>query len=678
MRRRDALPELLCPAGDMECLVAAVAAGADAVYVGAKKFGARAYAKNFDLSEIDRASSYCHLHGVKLYVTLNTALTTSELSEALTLARELYSLGVDALIVADLGLIRELRRACPELELHASTQLSVHNSLGADVAYGLGCTRVVLARELSREDISAVVASSRAECEVFLHGALCVSHSGQCLFSSLVGGRSGNRGECAQPCRLNYNGDKYPLSLKDLCLAEHIPELIELGVASLKIEGRMKSPDYVYTVASVYRRLLDEHRRPTHAELDLLARAFSRSGFTDGYFTGRTERGMSGIRRADDISATRNMERMSFTPRRVAVRAEARIVAGEPSSLTLTLGELSVTAYGEIPEPARSAPLDGADVCSRLCKMGNTFLSLAADDISLELGEGLNISPSALNALRRSAVAMLECRGRDTRYSSKPPYVLSTLGRTEQTGVGTSALFLDPTVLSKLAREELTGVDVSIVPLFSEYPPLANGVYIPPVVMEHELREVRERLAYARECGIRYALVGNIGHIPLVREAGLSPIGDFRLNVCNSYARAALCELGIDDVMLSAELGEGAVRSIGGRAVVYGRIPLMLTERCFGRELHGCERCGSVPLVDRRGESFPVLREWKHRCLVLNSRVTYMADRLDKLTSRGSVAEHMIFSTESAGEAARILRAYASGEPARNGEYRRMGRRDHD
>ena len=222
MRIKDALPELLAPAGDFECLVAAVRGGADAVYVGGKAFSARAYAKNFDIEEIKRAVSYCHLHGVKLYVTMNIQIYDNELDEALGFARELYFAGVDALIVADFGLISVIRRELPDFELHASTQMSVHNSIGADAAYELGCSRVVLARELSGANIKAVTESCKAETEVFLHGALCVCHSGQCLFSSMIGGRSGNRGECAQPCRLPYNDGKYLLSLNDLSLANQI------------------------------------------------------------------------------------------------------------------------------------------------------------------------------------------------------------------------------------------------------------------------------------------------------------------------------------------------------------------------------------------------------------------------------------------------------------------------
>ena len=236
MKRKNNLPELLAPAGSFECLLAAVEAGADAVYVGGKKFGARAYAKNFDLDELSSAVRYCHLHGVKLYVTVNTLVLDLEMADVVEYAARLWEIGVDALIISDLGALAEIKKQVPDLELHASTQMSIHNTAGADAACGMGCVRAVLARELSLSDIRSVVENSRAEVEVFLHGALCVCHSGQCLFSSLVGGRSGNRGECAQPCRLPYNNGKYALSLKDLSSASLVRELVDSGVASLKIE----------------------------------------------------------------------------------------------------------------------------------------------------------------------------------------------------------------------------------------------------------------------------------------------------------------------------------------------------------------------------------------------------------------------------------------------------------
>lgn len=304
-KRSDALPELLAPVGSAQSLSAAITAGADAVYLGATQFSARAFAHNFDRASLRTAVEVAHKAGVRVYLALNTLITDRQMAQALELAAFAYEVGVDALIVADLGLATLIHNQYPDFSLHASTQCSGHSSAGAKKLAELGFDRMVAARELSADAMAALVKGSPIPIEVFVHGALCVSASGQCLFSSIVGGRSGNRGECAQPCRMNYNGNgRTPLSLKDLTLANHIPELIDMGVASLKIEGRMKSPTYVYTVVSIFRRLLDERRSATPKEMDTLASVFSRDGFTDGYYTGNFN-GMNGIRREADKEASR-------------------------------------------------------------------------------------------------------------------------------------------------------------------------------------------------------------------------------------------------------------------------------------------------------------------------------------------------------------------------------------
>ena len=676
MRIKHKLPELLAPAGDFECLVAAVRGGADAVYIGGKAFSARAYARNFDIEEIKRAVSYCHLHRVKLYVTMNIQLYDNELEEALAFARELYLAGVDALIIADLGLIALIRRALPDFELHASTQMSVHNSLGADLAYGLGCTRVVLARELSGENIREVTEHCLAETEVFLHGALCVCHSGQCLFSSMIGGRSGNRGECAQPCRLPYNDGKYLLSLNDLSLANHIKELVSYGVASLKIEGRMKSADYVYTVTSIYRRLLDECRDSTKEEDSRLARAFSRSGFTDGYFVGRTFGKMTGIRTEEDKRVSKNEEKGDYTPDRVSVRARVEILLGRESVMTLcfkdsTLGERTVSVKGAVAEPAKNAPLTEDGVKQRLSKMGNTLLSLLPEDIELTLDGGVNISPSLLNALRRDAAEQFECFSREDNSQSAE-------SAESEDGVAEirTAVLYDPQLLSDMSESTRSFFDVIFLPLASypSFSDMASGVYIPPVVMEDELDEVRGMLLSAKESGARYALIGNISHFALAKESGLEPIGDLRLNVCNTESMRSVKRLGARHVIVSVELTARQVRGVGGAALVYGRIPLMITEKCFMKDSFGCDRCGKGELVDRKGMRFPMKREYKHRNIIFNSVPTYMGDRMNEL-SRGARG-HFVFSTESAREAERIVSAFGQGRAyPLDGAFRRMGKR---
>lgn len=297
------LPELLSPCGSFDALRGAVYGGADAVYLGGTAFNARINAQNFDREQLKAALDFCHGRGVKVYVTLNTLVNDRKLGEALDFVNFLYESGVDALITADWGLSLLIRQYFPDFELHASTQFSGHNAQAAHWLKEKGFSRMVCARELSKEDLSLLCRQSPLEIEMFVHGALCASASGQCLMSSFIGGRSGNRGECAQPCRMSYNGS-YPLSLKDLSLANHLTEILDLGVASLKIEGRMKSPQYVYRVTSVYRRLLDERRNASPGEMRELAEVFSRSGFTDGYFT-RQYGAMLGIRRESDKRNTR-------------------------------------------------------------------------------------------------------------------------------------------------------------------------------------------------------------------------------------------------------------------------------------------------------------------------------------------------------------------------------------
>lgn len=300
--------ELLSPAGSFESLRSAVRAGADAVYLGAEKFSARAYAENFDSYSLKKATDYAHERGVRIYGALNTLITDKNIFSALSLAERMYLDGVDALIVTDIGLISLLRKYLPDLELHFSTQAGCHNSIFAEGAKNLGLSRVVLAREMSIDDISLFCKNSPLPTEVFIHGALCVCHSGQCLLSSVIGGRSGNRGECAQPCRMKYNG-RYPLSLKDLCAADCFTDLLDTGVSSLKIEGRMKSPDYVYAVTALYRELIDERRNATPKEIRDMAEVFSRGGFTSGYLRGKIDDEMLGIRSKEDKRASRNVRK---------------------------------------------------------------------------------------------------------------------------------------------------------------------------------------------------------------------------------------------------------------------------------------------------------------------------------------------------------------------------------
>ena len=699
MRRVTDLPELLAPAGDMECLAAAISAGADAVYLGGLKFGARAFAKNFSPEELSWAVKLCHLHGVRLYVTLNTLIYDKEIEEAVAYAESLHRIGVDALIVADLGIASLIRERIPDLEIHASTQMGVHNRAGADVAYSLGAARVVLARECSGADIKKITEEAKPEIEVFLHGALCVCHSGQCLFSSMVGGRSGNRGECAQPCRLPYNNGKYILSLKDLSLANHIKELVSSGVSSLKIEGRMKSPSYVFEVTSIYRRLLDECREATREENARLSAAFSRGGFTDGYFTSRIASGMTGVRSEDDKQASKSVEAAGTVKPlpKIKLDMKCELHEGAPaviyaeaevsSRIDRASSKISATALSDSPEAARSAPLTPESVSERLAKLGAT--PFVKGECSVAVDEGINLSPSSLNALRREACdGLLASLGKplDDLIGKKrlsAPRVTLNMGNTTPVTRKITALFHNTDALSELITKDkasLSGMDIAFVPLFdiekinpSAYTP-ELGVYIPPVIMESEWEEVKSALSVAVERGASSALLGNISHIELIKDTPLKPYGDLRLNTSNAYSRAALSALGVDDIILSPELTLPMARDIGGAVVTLGRLPLMLTERCFIKENFGCDKCGKAALADRKGMRFPMMREWGHRNVIFNSAHTYMGDRADELRSARITSEHYIFSVENASEIRSLLSAKKKGASL-NLQVRRIGKR---
>ncbi len=667
------IPELLAPAGSPLALKAAIEGGADAVYMGGASFNARINAKNFTPEELCEGVQLAHAYGVKIYLTYNTLIYDREREDFLRAAEQAYLSGVDALIVADIGMSAEIKKRIP-IELHASTQLSGHNVAAAELLRSAGFSRMVCAREMSREDIRNFCLSSPIEAEVFVHGALCVSTSGQCLFSSVVGGRSGNRGECAQPCRLPYstgNGKSgFPLSLCDNSLAAHLCDLTDFGVASLKIEGRMKSPEYVRDVTSIFRTLLDEHRNASKEELSELAKIFSRGGLTDGYYTQRLDRKMLGIRSDNDKKQTAELAPFDKITRRLPLDLTASIKLGEPMKLTASTCGGSVTVYGDIPQAAVNAPLSAEVVQRNLSKLGATAYTLNKFDLSLD--DGVMLPISALNALRRSAIDALGTKNDRTQAEISH----ATLAKPKSNKKNfKSAVFYEP---SQIPDEAYDYFDRIFVPLdrYSECPDPSLGVLLPETVFDSQRNEVEAMLASARALGATDALVGNFGHIELAKKFGFNLHGEFRLNITNASSAAEAEKMGFESFILSPELSLPQLRDIGGASVVtvYGRLPLMLTEKCIGKELGGCEKCksGKSVLVDRRGVSFPVLRRFEHRSVIFNSVPLYMADRREILEKNGLLAWHFIFSTESKREAAEIISAYRLGKQYKNDNVRRI------
>lgn len=669
--------ELLSPAGSYEALLAAVQNGADAVYMGLGGFNARRSARNFTDEDFARAVDYCHERGVKVYLTLNTLLTDRELPEAAEVLKKASAWGVDAVLVQDWGLWQLARLVAPDQPLHASTQMSLHTLSGARLAAELGMERVVLARELSARDVETICRGCGAEVEVFGHGALCMCYSGQCAMSAMIGGRSGNRGTCAQPCRLPYTvGEKtgYLLSLKDNNLSPYLRQMEEMGVSCVKLEGRMKRPEYVAAVTGIYRRLLDEKRPPSPTEQTQLERAFSRSGFTDGYWTGRRGAKMFGMRPEsarwpeDWFAQVRKTYEGGAENRPVAVDFTCRIAAGEEAALTAALPDgRSVTVTGPVPEAARSRSLTEEELRTRLQKTGGTVFACRKIDISLS--GGLMLSAGSINALRRDALAGL--RVLLTSMPQRRTFDTPALPAAPAAYTGAPKLTASVTYAHQLTTELARGVEYLYLPLallgeidLDEYAGYTKLCAVLPRILRTE-DEGKFREVLQEHPQLTAVAVSNLGHLPIVDGLGLEVRGDLGLNVFNSRALLLMQELGLESVTVSAELRHQQVRDlrkyIPCEAVVYGRLPLMVTENCPLRCSGQCSAGSGGVLTDRTGARFPVLCGHGCRPEIQNSRPLYLADK-PEWKKCGLRWARLRLTTETAEEALDILQRYQGSD----------------
>lgn len=674
------MPEVLSPAGSPAALEAAVRAGADAVYFGMGGFNARKNAENFDDGALTGAVASCHGRGVKAYLTLNTLVRTDEMSAALRTAEKAAAAGMDGVIVQDLGLAALLRKAAPSLPLHASTQMSVHTPAALLFLKELGFVRVVAAREMSGEELAELCRVAREldmEVEVFVHGALCMCVSGQCVLSAMLGGRSGNRGLCAQPCRLPFRtegGAGYDLSLKDMSLIDHIAALKEMGAASFKIEGRMKRPEYVAAATAVC-RLAADGQTPSPDLRAALEQVFSRSGFTDGYFTGQTGPAMFGRRtEADQQKSAAVLTGLHELTRRQrqSVPVDGRFIlrAGEPARLTLTDGLHTAEAAGQVPEPAVNRPLDGQTARERLSKLGGTCFYMR--DFSAELDPGYILSASALGALRREAAEKLtglrertspvpfqmpDLSFRADRRPAGRPGLVARFARLEQLPAGLDAFGLRAVCLPVEADLRAAGV-----PDGTEL-----WVHLPRGLFGRD-DWVREKLRSAKAAGATAALCGNLSAAALAGQAGMAVQWDTGMNLFNAYALETAVGLGAAGALLSAEATLADCRDMLERSPIpcglfaYGRLPLMLTRNCPGKNRAGgpdCAACaGRCEVSDRKGVRFPIA--CRAGCSELyNSRPVWMADRLRELEGFDYLL--LSFTTEDKKDCAGVLEAYRTG-----------------
>lgn len=674
------MPELLLPVGSPDSLIAAVRSGADAVYMGYGNYNARRSAQNFDDDGFKKAVEYCHISGVKVYLTLNTLVSDGEISGALKTAKNACTAGADGFIVQDIGLARLLKSACPDMPLHASTQMTVTSPSALYELKELGFVRVVLAREMNRREIAELCETAHLlgmETEVFVHGALCMCVSGQCYMSAVIGRRSGNRGQCAQPCRLPCEGG-YPLSLKDLSLISYVKDLTDIGVDSFKIEGRMKRPEYIAASASAFRQMLDTGCADKGL-LENLSNVFTRSGHTDGYYKGALGNDMFGHRTETDVAASERVLsslRQLYRGERQSVAVKMKFYAklGEKTRLTVTDGEHSVTVLGDEPQIAARRAVDYDYIKGQCEKLGGTAYYCA--DFECDIDENIALSASALNAMRRECAEKLN----DARKPKSIEFKNTCLKIEKPTRYDKTAFFARFSDIDRVP-DDLSGLEKLFVPVNSGADKLADlinraadteiGVELPRALFSLE-KSCEKWLAAAKELGVKYALCHNIAAVNVAKKCGMKIVGGFGLNVFNSAAVLTAKDMGAEYVTLSFELSSGKMSAIAGDnlgVVGYGKLPLMLTRNCPVSGNKG--KCGGCShnrvVVDRMGERFNVDCNYGMSELV-NSKVLWLADRRDIIDGYRFIM--LNFTDEDKTKAGYVISAYLGGDKP-HGEFTR-------
>lgn len=720
--------ELLAPAGSFASLKAAVAAGADAVYMGGARFGARAYAQNADQNEMIAAIEYAHLHGCRLYMTVNTLFKENELGELYEYLRPYYKAGLDGVIVQDLGALSFIREHFPGIELHASTQMTITSVYGAKELKRLGCCRVVPAREVSLEEIRRIYDETGMDIETFVHGALCYCYSGQCLMSSLIGGRSGNRGRCAQPCRLPYrvyeqeNGtavnkedQKCVLSMKDLCTLDILPQILEAGVFSLKIEGRMKSPRYTAGVVRIYRKYLDRYLEygsegyyvePEDKKelLDL----FDRGGFTSGYYTRHNGRDMIALKEKPEFRET-NKELFDFldreyveTEKKEPVEGYAYLAEGLPSVLTLTCGDISVTVSGQEPQAAKNQPMTREKVIRQLGKTGATAFEFT--ELEAEVCGALFLPVQALNELRREGFeALTEAIQNQWRRKApetgevqngadsgeKSSRAAGCAGPVPDESAGKRPMYLTVSaetgdqLSAALAVPEVRRICLdasSFQPeCWAEFVQLIHQagkecyLTLPHIFRTHAIGFFRTYRSCLEQAGFDGLLIRAFEEIQWMREEQISLSASFDASVYawNHGAVHTLKEEQAAFITAPWELNSRELEPVfeacrreglPAELIVYGRAPMMVSAQCITKTVKGCSKCPSLLwMKDRTGARLPV----QNHCAfcyntILNPLPVSLhgcADSVKRLAPEGL---RLCFTIETGEETKAVLNAFAA------------------
>ena len=655
--------EILAPVGSEETLKAAVLSGADAVYFGLGNFNARRNAQNFTDEQIENAIKYCHSRGVKVHITLNTLIKDCELSDVIDTIKKICSSGADAIIIQDLGVAKLVREICPEIEMHASTQLSVGTLEGIEKLRDLGFTRAVLPRELSFEEIKFLCKYSPIDLEVFVHGALCMCVSGQCLMSAVLGSRSGNRGLCAQPCRLPFkvqNGTGHDLSLKDLSLIEYIPKLAELGVCSFKIEGRMKRPEYVSAAVKACKKSIkDEYNFDTQKDLMDL---FSRSGFTDGYYQYKHGRDMFGYREKENVkSATKDLlSKYSINYEKELPRYDISFEfsgkIGEKAKLQARYeNHIAIVESEMLCEAPINRPIAEERIVDALKKCGGTQFNAKNVEICGNIDYSLPVS--ALNQMRRQALSILtqSILGESERVINEPSAPSSIDAYDDKIFY---LRFDNVGQIPESAKEHTI-----FVPLGTDDEIIKENAF--GVELPHGMFGNADKVAKMLSSSSAYfALCHTLDAVAVAKKCGKKVVASPSLNIINSYSMDVAESLGIDEVIISNECTLDNFKNISAPIskgiTVYGRIPLMLTRNCPVKNGKTCGECKrNSEITDRMGIKFPI------KCFmgyseILNSRPIYMGDRMKEIPPADILFFN--FTTESTKEVKEILDAYENNK----------------
>lgn len=708
--------ELLAPAGSFETFKAVIEAGADAVYVGGDMFGARAYANNFDKEHLIEAINYAHLRNRKVFLTVNTLLKNSEMTLLYDYLLPFYEVGLDAVLVQDFGALNYIHKAFPDLPIHTSTQMTVTGAEGALFFKEYGVERIVMAREVSLDEMKKIKEKCGLEIEAFVHGALCYSYSGQCLFSSILGGRSGNRGRCAQPCRLPYKvlsadnkitlDDSYILSLKDMCGIRDLKALKDAGVYSLKIEGRMKQPEYAAGVVAMYRKYIDSMDKVSDNDMNKIYDIGNRCGFSNSYYYRHNDSSMitsikpsfksneSGI--YDEIS-----HKYMKSSSKIEISGNASIISGKPIVFELSYEDFSVTVTGQDANEAKNKPMTAEDIQQRLKKMGDSPFVL--NDLDVKVSENVFVPNGVLNQLRRDAVEALlnkilqkYKRSNNVKIALEADESVENLKGTQKRIIAAienrkhiecvidsdlfTDVYIDWNAYSKSEFSKLFKADLDKV-VDSE----KNCYLIMPSIFRFDSRRDFENIIKTIDISkITGFVVKNYEELKFIKEIFIDKkiILDHNMYTYNDISVESFLNTGVDGVTVPLELNAREIsnrNNINSEMIIYGYYPLMTTAGCVNKNSNGCDKCQKIIyLRDRYNKDFPV----KNNCnecynTIYNSVPTVLFRNVSKLKNDGIQSFRFNFTIESVDEVKNIIRAFENEdisllpEDCTNGHYKR-------